>query len=56
MTWSAQDALEQRKGALRFLMDFGTADLTRSLEWREQSASNIPDGVWSLLLQEVTRC
>lgn len=52
MTWSAEDAFEQRKNALRFLLDNSTGEFTRSLDWCEQSDSGIPDGVWSLLLEE----
>lgn len=52
MTWSAIDALEQRKKAYRSLLNAIEADYTRSLEWREQSDTDVPDGVWSLLLAE----
>ena len=52
MTWSAIDAVEQRKEAYRSLLNASEADYTRSLEWREQSDTDVPDGVWSLLLAE----
>ena len=41
--------MEQRRAALRLLLDDKKTDFPRSLEWYTQSDSNIPDGVWSLL-------
>ena len=52
MTWSNADALEQRKNAYRSLLDPEGGHYTRSLEWRDQDDTNVPDGVWSLLLAE----
>jgi len=50
MTWSRAEALEQRKKALRLLLEDGSSDFTRALEWRD--GPTVPDGVWSLLLSE----
>jgi hypothetical protein len=50
MTWSPEDALNQRKTALRLLLDESGGEFTRSLAWYRQS--DIPNGVWSLLLQD----
>jgi hypothetical protein len=50
MTWSREEALEQRKKALRLLLEDGGYDFTRALEWRD--GPTVPDGVWSLLLSE----
>lgn len=52
MTWSAADALDARKNALRLLLDHTNGKFTRSLEWFEPDGSGIPQGVWSLLLAE----
>ena len=50
MTWSREEALEQRKTALRLLLEDGGSDFTRALDWRD--GPTVPDGVWSLLLSE----
>jgi hypothetical protein len=52
MTWSPADALDQRKNAVRLLLDESGGSFTRSLAWYRQSDSDIPNGIWSLLLEE----
>jgi hypothetical protein len=52
MTWSPQDALDQRKNALRLLLDESGGEYTRSLAWYCQSDSDIPSPTWDLLLEE----
>jgi hypothetical protein len=49
MTWSSTDAIEQRKKAYRCLLNVSGGHYTRSLEWRDQQSTGVPDGVWSLL-------
>ncbi len=49
MTWSREEAMEQRKKALRSLLEKDSGFVS-SLDWRDGSAA--PDGVWSLLLSE----
>jgi hypothetical protein len=48
MTLSPEDAVAQRKKALRLLLD-GGGEFTRSLNRYPQSDSGIPSGIWSLL-------
>jgi hypothetical protein len=52
MTLSPADGLNQRKNALRLLLDGSDEKFTRSLAWYSQLDSNIPDPVWSLLYQD----
>ena len=52
MTWSPEEALNQRKNALRLLLDESGGKFTRSLVWYPQLDSGIPDAVWSQLYQE----
>jgi hypothetical protein len=52
MTWSPAEALNQRKNALRLLLDESGRKFTRSLAWYPQVDSGIPDPVWSLLYQD----
>lgn len=52
MTWSAEDAFNARKKALRLLLDDTGGKFTGSLKWFEQDGSGIPQAVWSLLLAE----
>lgn len=52
MTWSAKDALDYRLKAFRCLLGPNGGQYIRSLEWREQRETDVPAGVWSLLLAE----
>lgn len=51
MTWSPAEALNQRKNALRLLLDESGGKFTRSLTWYPQLDSDVPGPVWSLLHQ-----
>ena len=51
MTWSEDDALEQKKEAFRLLLDERSAEFTRSLGWYRQRDSSIPDAIWSPLFE-----
>lgn len=52
MTWSLQEALDQRKRAVRCLLDGGGNQFTRSLEWYPLARTDVPLGIWTLLYQE----
>ena len=52
MTWSREEAIEQRKCAVRFLLDTQQDQFTRSLEWIPQQRTNVPLGIWTLLYEE----
>jgi len=45
-------ALDLRKKAMLYLLVDGDGQFCRSLEWFEQKNTNVPTGIWSLLLQE----
>ena len=52
MTWSREEAMEQRKCAVRFLLDTEQNQFTRSLDWIPQQCTNVPLGIWTLLYEE----
>jgi len=47
-----EDALTQRKAALRFLLEGPEGQFARSRDWRPRSESNVELGVWTLLYEE----
>jgi hypothetical protein len=52
MTWSREEAVEQRKKALRLLLDYRDGNFTLCLDWFKQDGSDIAKGVWSLLYED----
>lgn len=52
LTWSREEALEQRRCAIRLLLDNSGNQFTRSLEWYAHARTNVPLAVWTLLEEE----